>query len=314
MITKPLLSVVIETFNADQETEVEVDDVLKRLGEQTHPAECIEVLVVHDESNRGIAEYLKANYPDVRCLALRNANYFSMKNHGLKFARGEIIAFLDSDCLPRGNDWAERIVSTLSGGADVAAGKTRYAPGRLLAHTFDVFDFGHVSGDENGEASGILANNVAFGREVLSQHSFDDRLGRSGGCYLLGRQLKSLGYKIAYDPEQFAVHGYNIEGPKWIWKRIRLGFDAINLCRLDEDGVLPEQRAIKMGILAPFAIAASRVWFDFRRFVSNSADLGIPIYAIPWFCLTSVVTRSIEAIGGVITVVRPGYFHRKFGW
>ena len=224
-----------------------------------------------------------------------------------------IIAFLDSDCMPSGN-WVERIVSTLSRGADVAAGKTRYAPDHLLAHTFEVFDFGHVSGDENGEASGFIANNVAFRREILSQHSFDDRLGRSGGCYLLGQQLKSLNYKIAYDPEQFAVHGYNIEGLKWIWKRIRLGFDAINLCRLDDAGVLPEKRFMKLGILAPFAIAASRLWFDFKRFVSNSADLDIPIYAIPWFYLTSVVTRSIEAIGGVITIVRPDYFRKKFGW
>ena len=225
------ISVIIETYNATPETEIKLEHVLDKLNKQTYPRDKIEVLVVLDEANTKLAGFLKDKYPDVSLVTLNSNNYFSMKNHGIKFAQGDIVAFLDCDCIP-GEDWAERIASTLSRGADVAAGKTRYPSDKPLARTFDLFDFGHVQGDENGEANCFVANNVAFRKDVLLKHNFDNRIGRSGGCYLLARQLKVLNYKMVYEPGQFAVHEYNIKGLGFIIKRIRLGYDSINLCRL----------------------------------------------------------------------------------
>ena len=307
------ISVIIETYNVTPEIEIKLEHVLDRVNEQTYPKDMIEILVVLDEANTEIAGFLKGRYPDIKLVALNSSNYFSMKNYGFKFAQGDIVAFLDSDCIPCKN-WADRIASTLSGGADVAVGKTRYPSDKPLAQTFDLFDFGHVQSDKNGEANCFVANNVAFKKEVFLKHNFDNRLGRSGGCYLLSRQLKVLNYKMVYDPGQFVVHEYNIKGLGFIMKRIRLGYDSINLCRLDDKGVLAEKKFIKLGVLAPFAIFASRILFDFKRIVFNRCDLQIPVYAVPYFYIASVVMRAIEIIGGSITVARPDYFKRKFGW
>jgi glycosyltransferase involved in cell wall biosynthesis len=307
------LAVIIETYNATPETEIQLQHVLDRLNEQSYPLAKIEVIVVRDEANQELAEFLSDHYPHVKQAALNSSNYFSMKNCGLQLAQSDIIAFLDGDCIPSKN-WAERIVSNISQGADVSVGKTRYPSHKPFARTFDFFDFGHVQADKNGEANCFVVNNVAFKKQIIEEHNFDNRLGRSGGCYLLSRQLKSLNYKLVYDPEQFAVHEYNIKGLGFIGKRIRLGFDAINLCQLDDEGVLAEKKFYQFGILAPFVIFLSRVFFDLRRMISNHKDLNIPLYAIPYFCLASILMRSIEIIGGIITVVKPNYFKIRFNW
>ncbi len=313
MNSAPLISVIVETYNATPAAEIRLDQVLTRLKEQSYPADRIEIIVVVDEANPELVDSLARNWPDVRVAQMSDGNYFAMKNCGLRFAQGEVVAFLDGDCMPSLN-WAERIAFTLRKGADVAVGKTRYPSDKPFARTFDLFDFGHVQSDENGEANCFVANNVAFKKEVIREHNFDHRLGRSGGCYLLSRQLKSLDHKLVYDPHQFTVHDYNIKGLGFITKRIRLGYDAINLCRLDSEGVMPENKVIKLGFLAPFAIFASRVLFDFKRIVSNRQDLDIPVLAIPGFYVASILMRSIEVIGGIITVARPDYFRTKFGW
>jgi hypothetical protein len=113
---------------------------------------------------------------------------------------------------------------------------------------------------------------------------------------------------MVYDPRQFASHGYDIEGWGFIPKHLQRGFDAINLFRVDSTGVMPGSRFMWLGILAPAAMAASRVVFDFRRIVSNRDDLGIRWYAIPYFYGVSLVIRLIEMFGGMIAVVCPDFY------
>jgi hypothetical protein len=53
---------------------------------------------------------------------------------------------------------------------------------------------------------------------------------------------------------------------------------------------------------------AARVRFDFWRMVSNRHDLGIPIYAIPYYYGVSIVIRGLEAVGGMTAVLKPDAF------
>ena len=96
--------------------------------------------------------------------------------------------------------------------------------------------------------------------------------------------------------------------------RARAGYEAVNLCQLDEAGVLSERKYLKLGVLSPFIFSLRRLLYDFKCIVSNRRDLNISLHAIPYFFAVSVIVRGLEVIPGIIAVIKPGYFGKKFGW
>jgi glycosyltransferase involved in cell wall biosynthesis len=89
-----LVSVVIPSFNRVGVVCETVDSVLK----QTYPA--VEAIIADDGSSDGTAEVIRARYGGnerVRYFAQPNGGAASARNLGLKNARGEYVAFLDSD-------------------------------------------------------------------------------------------------------------------------------------------------------------------------------------------------------------------------
>jgi glycosyltransferase involved in cell wall biosynthesis len=90
----PLVSVVIPTYNRAHCLEDAVDSVLS----QTYPH--VEAVVVDDGSSDGTAALMERRYGgDARVRYLQQANRGTnfARNHGLRLARGELVALLDSD-------------------------------------------------------------------------------------------------------------------------------------------------------------------------------------------------------------------------
>jgi GT2 family glycosyltransferase len=306
-----MLSVVIETFNATPESNIQLQHVLARLREQTISQEDLERIVVVDERNHQLAEHVRKIEPAAKVVATADATYYGMKRRGMKEAQGEVIALLDSDCLP-GKDWAREILATIAGGADVVAGKVRFPSGAPFSRTFALFDSGHLRNEKDGQTSCFNVSNVALRRAVVREHPFDDRLTRFGGGILLGRRLRSLGYKILYNPAVAVVH--NDKGlKKHIAVRFRTGHEAVKMCRLDDAGVLPDTKFLRLGILAPFAFALRRITFDWQSIVAKRRELEIAWYEVPFFAAASVVVRAAEAGAGLVSVIKPDYFPRRFG-
>ena len=93
MNSEPLVSVVIPNFNREAELQRAVDSVLA----QDYPA--LEVIVVDDASTRPVRlELPPAAREAVRWLQLeRNGGGATARNAGIDAAKGEVVAFLDSD-------------------------------------------------------------------------------------------------------------------------------------------------------------------------------------------------------------------------
>jgi glycosyltransferase involved in cell wall biosynthesis len=92
----PLVSVVIPTYNRAAFLPATLDSVLA----QTYPA--VEIVVIDDGSSDGTPGVLGRYAGRVRWRRKPNGGVASARNAGLEVARGDFIAFMDSDdlCLP----------------------------------------------------------------------------------------------------------------------------------------------------------------------------------------------------------------------
>jgi glycosyltransferase involved in cell wall biosynthesis len=90
---KPLISTVIPTYNYDRFVTAAVESALS----QTYPEH--EVIVVDDGSTDNTRDRLAAYEGRIRYIYQENRGLSSARNTGIRAARGELVAFLDSDDL-----------------------------------------------------------------------------------------------------------------------------------------------------------------------------------------------------------------------
>lgn len=308
----PVVSIVLETYNEGSGADIELEDVLGQLRNQTYPQQNIEVVLVVDADDADLTRRLEERYPWARIAHLKNSTYYGMKIRGMEAATGDIVALADADCDLR-PDYVERLVRNYENGADVIVGKVRFKPGSRLSKTFNIFCFAYVRPDKQGRANAFSVNNVAFRREVIENHTFDRRIRRSGGAYLLSRQLCAAGYNVVFDPEIAVFHDpYDLRFQMLM--RARSGYEVVSLSRLDDEGVLPETKFRKFGLLAPFLASAHRFLFDLRIIVADRKDLDISLPTIPYFVAASAVIRTIEASAGVFEILKPRHLADRYGW
>jgi glycosyltransferase involved in cell wall biosynthesis len=92
-MTKPLLSVLIDTYNHERYIEQAVVSAI----EQDFPASDYEIVVVDDGSTDRTAEIVRKFAPHVRLVNKKNGGQASAFNAAFPELRGEIIAMLDGD-------------------------------------------------------------------------------------------------------------------------------------------------------------------------------------------------------------------------
>ena len=88
-----LVSAVITAYNAEKY----IDATLQSVRAQTYSP--LEIIVVDDGSADGTADIVKGRFPDVQYIYQRNAGQPAARNAGIRHARGQFIAFVDSDDL-----------------------------------------------------------------------------------------------------------------------------------------------------------------------------------------------------------------------
>src|SRR3954463_15706064 len=92
-VSKPLVSVLIDTYNHERFIEQAIVSVL----EQDFPRDDREIIVVDDGSTDGTPEIVSKFGPGLRLLRKANGGQASAFNAGIPECKGEIVAFLDGD-------------------------------------------------------------------------------------------------------------------------------------------------------------------------------------------------------------------------
>ena len=129
------VSVVIPTWNGRRW----LPGCLGSLAVQTRPPAA--VIVVDNGSVDGSLDYLRAEHPEVRVLALgANTGFAHAANRGIEAATGELVALVNPD-VELAPDWLERMAAPLRADDGVAA-----VAGKMLslADPRIVYDAGDV--------------------------------------------------------------------------------------------------------------------------------------------------------------------------
>lgn len=104
-MTKPLVSIIIPVFNA----EPFLDETLRSVLHQTYENwECILINDGSTDNSWSILEKWARNNPKIKIFSKENEGASKARNFGIRHAKGEYIAFLDSDDL-----WLPIHLSTL---------------------------------------------------------------------------------------------------------------------------------------------------------------------------------------------------------
>ena len=201
----PFVSVIIPVFNDSEALEV----CLTLLSEQTYPRESYEVIVVDNRSEEDIEAIVDRFEGTVYGYESCPGSYIA-RNRGISMAKGEIVAFTDSDCLPN-RDWIEQGVSYLTqtenGGLVAGSIETCFHnPEQPTAvELYDrILAFPQKNYLEKTHF-GVTANLFTFKHVIDAVGTFDETL-KSGGDYEWGQRVYQAGYQQVYGEKAGVSH------------------------------------------------------------------------------------------------------------
>jgi len=117
----PSTSVIIPVYNDSARLKL----CLEALQQQTYPKDSYEVIVVDNNSMEDIKS-LVAHFGFIYTFEELKSSY-AARNKGLSLAKGEIIGFTDSDCIPDTNWISNGISQLVSNTADLVGGKVEFS-------------------------------------------------------------------------------------------------------------------------------------------------------------------------------------------
>lgn len=194
------VSVVIASVNGRPS----IDECLTALSKQQGQFEA-EILVV-DCCQDGTAEYISANFPEVKLLHIsERLGIPALRAMGMSQATGDIIVIIEDHVIVDGN-WFEEIIKAHQSGYKVVGGAVENGSvDRIVDWAVFLCEYSHTMLPiPHGEAEEITGNNVSYRREVLDQ--VDESIKRDYWEYFLHEELKKSGVKFFSAPSIVVHH------------------------------------------------------------------------------------------------------------
>jgi glycosyltransferase involved in cell wall biosynthesis len=315
----PHISVIVPVYNAEKT----LSECLQALLVQTVPPLELEIIAVDDGSQDSSREILRRFQKlGVRVLYSEHRGAASARNSGLLLARGEIVLFTDSDCIPE-PDWALRmVIGLLVAVREGAINNIRIAGAKGTYTSQQKEIVARFAQLEYQERYRRLAREpylefvdtyaAAYFREVLVQSSgFNPNFpGAVVEDAELAWRLAEQGYRMVFVPEARVRH-YHVNTPGAYFRRkFRIGFWRVAVYRLHPDRLTNDSHTsdtskiqmlllvaglgTKLGGISTGLIGLEKIskWFS----LSGSAIAGLFILSGLPFALRNLKQDPVAAI------------------
>ncbi|MDZ7957146.1 MAG: glycosyltransferase [Aulosira sp. DedQUE10] len=200
------VSVIIPVFNNSERLKF----CLQALEGQTYPRSMYEVIVVDNASNEDTKSVVEKFNQAVFEQESQPSSY-AARNKGISIAKGDILAFTDSDCIPA-LDWIENGVKSLlsTPNCGLVAGRIDLFfqnPNKPTAvEIFEMIELNFHQEKKLQEGRyGMTANIFTFKSVFDNVGSFDSTL-KSGGDLQWGQRVFAADYKQIYVDDACVAH------------------------------------------------------------------------------------------------------------
>lgn len=265
------LSIVIPSYNSERW----LDPCLASLEPQIHRPD-VEVIIV-DSSEKDITPAIRDKFPFVKTYHLEQRAYpGTARTVGISKSSGDVIAFIDTDCVAV-EGWVDRIISEQHNGKNVVGGPvangTPRHPVGIAEYLLEFSEL--VPAMPEGKVRFIPTCNISFKRSVY------DKIGKiedtiKGSDALFCRKINLLGESIWFDHRIVVWHTNRMILKKVMKNQYDIGFGASQV-RLKEKQV--GAILVKIPALIPL-IPAARTLLIGKRFLKHDRKLFLQFIAV----------------------------------
>jgi len=286
-LASPFVSVIIPVFNDAPRLRV----CLEALSRQSWPRENYEIIVVDNGSSDGSGE-VALSFSNVQVVREAKPGSYAARNRGIAAARGDFLAFTDSDCIPS-SDWIRAGVAALEKNPERAliGGPVTIVPHDRARRNLAEFHQEILAFDQlryiNSFGFTITAN-------MLTRRFLFDQVGvfhsemKSNGDREWCHRAVDAGHPPHYE-ENFRIgHHARRSVSELAQKVLRLAGGKVQLAQLKEDSSLKNLVWSRL----------SGMWSTFRRIwrneINRSLGLRIQLIGVEIFLTMLAVAETVR--------------------
>ncbi len=312
----PSFSIIVETENLASAALTGLCRSLDAIAAQDLSPSCAKEVLILESGDIApdLLKTLAGKYPwlTVRTITAE-VDYYAAKMQGVALTTGEIIVFVDSDCLYEPH-WLRSLLTPFAQNAEIqaVAGETRTSArgiyGLAISLTYIFPPFSRRS--DLHPTRFYFFNNVAFRRSLLLAYPIPTALPiYRGNCVLHAHTLTQHGITLWRQPIARAVHAAPNGLAHFFWRFILLGYDALSLYRLQRTRgqTLPMVHLME-DVFIGLALVAMRVKEATVRLFKLIREQPSHLLALPFAAVIALVSLLLFLLGVGIAYLRPNYF------
>ena len=214
--TRIRTSVIIPAYNAEKH----IENCLRAVEAQT--SQPLEIIVIDDGSKDNTRTIVKT-FPDVKFFSQQNQGPAKARNVGAQKAKGEIIVFLDSDCVPEKN-WLEEMLKPFSDEKVIGVQGAYKTNQTAVVAQFDQMDieYRYERMKRAKKLDWIGSYSAAYHKKEFEKFKgFDESFPKaSGEDAELSYRIAEAGGKLVFNPHAIVFHTH----PATLWKYLNVKF------------------------------------------------------------------------------------------
>ena len=294
---RPAISVIVPVRDGGEELE----QLAARLAGQTLARARYEVIIADDGSTDGAPERVAAADPWIVVSAGPPKNPYAARNRAATLARGDVLAFCDSDCLPE-PDWLTQGLDAL-GSADLVAGVVRFLPParRSAWALLDIDTF--LDQERIVRTDGAVTANLFVRRELFERHGGFDGTLANGGDQEFVRRCVRAGATLRFVPDVAVWHPTRGDARAYLGKVWRV--HRRHATRESRDGRRPDRLRLRANVPVVPQMRSRRrrgcgIGIDRRRLADSGMrpSLRDDLRAFPaMYLIVPYVATAAETVG-----------------
>jgi glycosyltransferase involved in cell wall biosynthesis len=222
-----MISVIIPCYRSSST----IRDCVQSLLDQ-EIQEKFEIIVINSSQDE-IPRIISTHFPTIQLIQLEKRAFAgTARNIGIQNSKGDILAFIDSDCTAS-KDWLQHILSLHKQGYRAVGGSIVNASKKNIfsraEYPLEILEFS--PNNKKREVAFVSAANCSFSREIFSKYGYFPPI-RAGEDVLFCHTLKEKGVKLLFDPEIKVFHRNDIRFRTYLKKQRMHGKNSFEIRRM----------------------------------------------------------------------------------